>query len=115
MSVYQVVTSGVDLDRTQRDRLARGITDIHRAETRAPDSFVRVVFEPMPLGVVYASGEVAPVIVVNGGIRASRSEIIRHRIVRSCYALVVDVTGVAADQILIAVTDTAASTTTSED
>lgn len=109
MPLYQVVTSGVDLDRAQRDRLAQGITAIHQAETRAPEPFVRVVFEPMPLGVVYTDGEVSPVVVLNGAIRSGRSESTRHRIMQSCYTLVADVTGAPADQIFVAVTDTANS------
>lgn len=69
---YQVVTSGVDLDRDQRDRLAKGTPAIHHAETQAPEPFVRVVFEPMPRGVVYTGGVATPVVVLNGEIRSGR-------------------------------------------
>lgn len=90
--VYQFAHSGVPLGRAERDRLARGITEIHHSETNAPEPFVRVVFEPMPLGTVYTAGEVSPSVLLNCGIRAGRSGAIRRRIIHRCYDLVSEVT-----------------------
>lgn len=105
MPVYQFAHSGVPLNLVERDRLARGITEIHHSETNAPEPFVRVVFEPMPLGTVYTAGEISPSVLLNCGIRAGRSDTTRHRIIQRCYDLVAEVTKLPPDQIFVAVTE----------
>lgn len=74
MPGYQFVHSGVPLELAERDRLARGITEIHHSETNAPEPFIRVGFEPLPLGTVYTGGEVSPSVLLNCGIRSGRSD-----------------------------------------
>lgn len=102
MPIYQVVTVEVDLGKTQRDRLAAGLTEIHHDETQAPEPFIRVVFQPLPLGLAYTAGRVEPSFLLSCGIRAGRSEATRHSILRRCYDLVRDVTDLPPTQIFVA-------------
>ncbi|MDO8208864.1 tautomerase family protein [Conexibacter sp. CPCC 206217] len=105
MPVYQFGAIGVPLDEDQRDRLAEGITRIHSEETNAPEPFIRVVFLPIPEGFGYTAGGVAPSVIVNGGIRAGRSDATRHAIMRRIHELVLDVVGVPAGQIVVSTMD----------
>jgi phenylpyruvate tautomerase PptA (4-oxalocrotonate tautomerase family) len=105
MPVYQFAAIGVPLEEDQRDRLAEGITEIHSSETGAPEPFIRVVFLPIPYGFGYTAGGVAPSIVVNGGIRAGRSDATRHAIMRRIHELVLEVTDVPAGQIVVSTMD----------
>lgn len=109
MPIYQVATSGVELDRDQRDTLARRFTATHHEVTGAPDPFIRVVFQPMPLGLMYTAGEVEPSFVLVAGCRAGRSDDVRHELMRRLYAIVREVTDLRPDQIFVAATDTPSS------
>src|ERR687889_98263 len=82
MPVYQCATIGLQLDDSQLDRLAGGITKIHSEETQAPAPFIRVVFPPLPQQSVYTAGVRPPSVIFNGGIRSARSDIPRHAIMR---------------------------------
>ncbi|MBM9466671.1 tautomerase family protein [Nakamurella leprariae] len=103
MPIYQVAHCGLPLTVTQRDRLARGITRIHHDVTNAPEPFVRIVFQPVPFGLMYTAGELAPSIIVHGSIRDGRSEVARQQIVQRCYDLVVDVTSAAPNQVVVSI------------
>ena len=109
MPIYQVVTSGVDLDRDQRDTLARRFTQVHHEVTQAPEPFIRIAFQPMPLGLMYTAGEIEPSLVLHAGCRAGRSETTRHELMRKLYAVIREVTDLPPNQIFIAVTDTPSS------
>lgn len=109
MPIYQLAHSGVPLNLFERDRLAKGITEIHHSETGAPEPFVRVVFTPLPLGTIYTAGEISPSVLLSCGIRAGRSEATRHKIIRRCYDLVADVTQLPPDQIFVIVEEAPSS------
>ena len=109
MPIYKVVTSGVDLDRDQRDTLARRFTHVHHEVTQAPEPFIRVVFQPMPLGLMYTAGQVEPSFILGAGCRAGRSEITRHELLRKLYDVIREVVDLPPDQIFVAVTDTPSS------
>lgn len=109
MPIYQVVTSGVDLSKEQRDTLAERFTNVHHEVTQAPEPFIRVVFTPMPLGLMYTAGKVEPSFVLAAGCRAGRSENTRHELIGKLYDVVRDVTDLPPDQIFIAATDTPSS------
>ena len=102
MPIYQVVTSGVDLAQDERERLAKGFTAIHHDETQAPEPFIRIVFQPMPLGLMYTAGNIEPSFILSCGIRAGRSEITRQNIMRRCNDLILEVTNLPLDQIFVA-------------
>ncbi|MCV7420558.1 tautomerase family protein [Mycobacterium yunnanensis] len=106
MPVYQCVTAGIDLTDDQRERIATGITTVHHDETGAPEPFIRVAFTPLPLGLMYTAGKVEPSIVISGGIRYGRSEVVRRQIMRRLHELAVEVTGSPEDHVLIVVSDT---------
>lgn len=105
MPVYQFAAIGVPLEEEQRDRLAEGITRIHSEETQAPEPFIRVVFMPVPYGLGYTAGGVAPSVIVNGGIRAGRSDATRHAIMHRIHALVLEVVDIPSGQIVISTND----------
>lgn len=109
MPIYQLVHSGIPLSLGERDRLAQGILAIHHSETNAPEPFVRVVFNPAPLGTIYTAGRIAPSLVLSCGIRAGRTVETKQRIIQRCYELLVDVTHAAPDQILVVVEESASS------
>lgn len=103
MPIYQVVHSGLPLTLTQRDRLARGITAIHHDATNAPEPFIRVAFQPVPFGLLYTAGDLAPSLIVAGHIRDGRSEAVRQEIVRRIYGLAAEVTEATPSQIVVSV------------
>jgi phenylpyruvate tautomerase PptA (4-oxalocrotonate tautomerase family) len=105
MPVYQCVTAGIDLTDDQRERIAEGITTIHHDETQAPEPFIRVAFEPLPLGLMYTAGKIEPSIIITGGIRYGRGEAVRRRIMDRLHQLAIDVTGSPEDHILVVVSD----------
>ena len=109
MPIYQVVTSGVDLSQEQRATLARRFTETHHENTKAPEPFIRVVFTPMPLGLMFTAGEVAPSFVLGAGCRAGRSEVTRRKLMTDLYNVIREVTDLPPDQIFVAVTDTPSS------
>lgn len=109
MPIYQVVTSGIELTKEQRDTLARQFTEAHHEVTQAPEPFIRVVFQPMPLGLMYTAGAIEPSFILDAGCRAGRSEITRRDLMDRLYAIVRDVTDLPPDQIFVAVTDTPSS------
>ena len=105
MPVYQCATIGLQLDDSQFDRLAEGITKIHSEETQAPEPFIRVVITPMPQQFGYTAGVRAASVIVSAGIRSGRSDATRHAIMHRIHKLVREVTGVADGQIVIATID----------
>lgn len=109
MPVYQVVTSGVDLTEEQRTALATRFTRTHHETTGAPDPFVRIVFQPMPLGLMYTAGKVEPSLILMAGCRGGRSEQTRHELMNKLYEVIQDVVDLPADQVVLAVTDTPSS------
>ncbi len=111
MPVYQVATSGVELSKDQRDTLAKAITEIHHDVTRAPEPFIRIVFQPMPLGLMDTAGEIAPSFILLGNCRGGRTEETRHELMRRLDALIREVTGLPGDQIVVVATDTPPSWT----
>lgn len=109
MPIYQVVTSGVDLTDEQRNTLAQRFTDVHHEVTQAPEPFIRIMFTPMPLGLMYTAGKVEPSFVLAAGCRAGRSEITRHELIHKLYDVIRDVTDLPPDQVFVAATDTPSS------
>lgn len=109
MPVYQVVTSGVDLTEEQREALATRFTRTHHETTGAPDPFVRIVFQPLPLGLMYTAGRVEPSLILHAGCRGGRSEQTRHELMNKLYEVIKDVVGLPADQVVVVVSDTPSS------
>ena len=109
MPVYQVVTSGVELTKEQRDTLAKRFTATHHEVTQAPEPFVRIVFQPMPLGLMYTAGEIAPSVVLHAGCRGGRSDATRSELLRRLYDVLHEVTDLPPDQIVVAISDTPSS------
>ena len=106
MPIYQYVHSGAPLTMVERDTIAKGIVHIHHSVTNAPEPFVRVVFQPVPLGMIYTAGEIAPSVVLNCQIRAGRTQEQRHELLSRCYQLISRVTKLAPDQIVISIGET---------
>ena len=106
MPIYQYVHSGAPLTILERDRIAKGIVHIHHSVTNAPEPFVRVVFQAVPLGMIYTAGEISPSVILNCQIRAGRTQEQRQEILQRCYALVSEVTLLSPDQIVINIGET---------
>lgn len=106
MPIYQYVHSGAPLTMVERDRIAKGILQIHHDVTNAPEPFVRVAFQPVPLGLLYTAGTVAPSVILNCQIRAGRTQEQRQELLTRCYRLVKEVTKLEPDQIVINIGET---------
>lgn len=111
MPIYQVATSGVELSKDQRDTLAKRFTETHHEVTQAPEPFVRIVFQPMPLGLMYTAGEIAPSFILLAGCRGGRTEEKRHELMDKLDAVIREVTGLPWDQIVVIASDTPPSWT----
>lgn len=109
MPIYQVVTSGVELTNEQRETLAKRFTAAHHEVTRAPEPFIRIVFQPMPLGLIYTAGEIQPSFILAAQCRAGRSDATRNELLRQLYDIVHEVTDLPAEQTVLAVTETPSS------
>lgn len=105
MPVYSVTTQAGVLDEDQRRRLAQGITAIHGEETGAPEPLIHVVFNAYPPGAVYSSGRPGAPNVINASIRAGRSEEIRVRMLERMTALMCEIAGVSARDVLVGLFD----------
>jgi phenylpyruvate tautomerase PptA (4-oxalocrotonate tautomerase family) len=103
--VYQVATSGVELGREQRDTLAKRFDETHHEVTRPPEPPVRIVFQPMPLGLIYTAGEITPSFVLVASCR-SRGEDERQELMGRLDTVIREVTGLPDDQITVIVAGT---------
>lgn len=106
MPIYQYVHSGAPLSLVERDEIANGILRIHHEVTNAPEPFVRVVFQAVPLGLIYTAGEISASVVLNCQIRAGRTDEQRRELLTRCYELVSSVSKLAPDQIVINIGET---------
>ena len=106
MPIYQYVHSGAPLTMLERDQIAKGILHIHHSVTNAPEPFVRVVFQAVPIGMIYTAGEIAPSVILNCQIRAGRTQEQRQELLTRCYELVAGITKLAPDQIVINIGET---------
>jgi phenylpyruvate tautomerase PptA (4-oxalocrotonate tautomerase family) len=79
---------------------------VHHEVTQAPEPYVRIVFQPMPLGLMYSAGEIAPSFILGAGCRGGRSDATRHELLHELYDVIREVTDLPPDQIVVAVTDT---------
>jgi phenylpyruvate tautomerase PptA (4-oxalocrotonate tautomerase family) len=116
MPVYTVATEQGRLDRSQMEKLARGITAIHGEETRgitaihgeetgAPEPLIHVIFTGYPQGVAWSSGRPGAPNIINASIRAGRTEEVRVRMMTRMTALMCEVTGVSARDVIVAIFD----------
>src|SRR5690348_8463261 len=109
MPVYQVATSGIMLTKEQRDTLAKRFTAVHHEVTDAAEPLIRIVFQPMPLGLIYTAGEIAPSFILSARCRAGRSEASRDELLHRLYDVIQGVTDLLPDQIVVALTETPTS------
>ena len=77
--------------------------------TQAPEPFIRVVFQPMPLGLMYTAGEIAPSFILHAGCRAGRSDATRSELLARLHDVVAEVTELPPDQIIVAISETPSS------
>jgi phenylpyruvate tautomerase PptA (4-oxalocrotonate tautomerase family) len=66
------LTTDDELTRAQKDELAREITDVHVAITKAPRSIVHVIFRATGAGNAYVGGQQRPGTYLQGSVRAGR-------------------------------------------
>ena len=109
MPIYQVVTGGLELSGGQRDALAKRFTEVHHRVTDAPEPFIRVIFQPLPPGLMYTAGEVAPSFILLAGCRGGRTDDTRLELMKELHAVIRTVTNVPEDQIVVVVSDTPAN------
>ena len=105
MPVYSVTTALGRLDQEQREKLASGITAIHGEETGAPEPLIHVVFNAYPPDWAWSSSRPGAPNIVNASIRAGRSEEVRVRMMERMTALMCEVIGIEARDVIVGLFD----------
>lgn len=110
MPIYRCDAAPGVLTDEIKSAIAQEITRIHVEATRAPRSFVHVIFRELPAGTHYKGGEEdATFSFVSGNVRAGRTLEVRHRILREISDSWSRLTGQPATQLMIALAQIDAS------
>jgi phenylpyruvate tautomerase PptA (4-oxalocrotonate tautomerase family) len=109
MPFYTCYALSNSLSAEQKASIAEEITRIHTKLTSAPRSFVKVLFQEMPLSDIYTGGKPLPCAIVRGSIRAGRSVETKAQLLVELWAMLKDVTGLHDDRLLVALQDNPAS------
>lgn len=105
MPVYTVTTAMGRLDQQQKHRLAAGITAIHGEETGVPEPLIHVIFQAYPKCAAWSAAQPGAPTVVQGSLRAGRSEEIRARMLHRINNLVCEVMQITARDVQIGLFD----------
>ncbi|NMO91775.1 tautomerase family protein [Actinomycetospora sp. TBRC 11914] len=106
MPRYELTTDD-ELTRSQKDELARAITDVHVAVTGAPPSIVHVIFWTTGAGNdAYVGGRQRAGTYLQGSVRAGRDADTVSKLLNDLAAAVGRVTGAAAEDVTVALRET---------
>jgi phenylpyruvate tautomerase PptA (4-oxalocrotonate tautomerase family) len=110
MPIYQCDAAPGVLTDEIKSAIAQEITRIHVEATKAPRSFVHVIFREVPAGTHYKAGEEdATFSFVRGNIRAGRTLDVRQRILQEISDSWSRLTGQPATQLMVTVSQLDAS------
>jgi phenylpyruvate tautomerase PptA (4-oxalocrotonate tautomerase family) len=105
MPRYELTTDG-ELTRSQKDALAREITDVHVAVTGAPRSIVHVIYWTTGAGNAYVGGDQRPGTYLQGSVRAGRNADTITNLLCELAAAISRTTGADAADVTVALRET---------
>jgi phenylpyruvate tautomerase PptA (4-oxalocrotonate tautomerase family) len=110
MPIYRCDAAPGVLTGEIKSAIAQEITRIHVEATRAPRSFVHVIFRELPPGTHYKGGEEdASYSIIRCGVRAGRTLEVRQRILQEISDSWSRLTGQPATQLMLSLSQTDAS------
>ena len=101
MPLYTCITSANTLAEDTKAALAAEITKIHSSITRAPSSFVHVVFQELPATNVFTDSSPSQPLLINGIIRAGRADADKVRLAKDISASSSRIAGIPEACILV--------------
>jgi phenylpyruvate tautomerase PptA (4-oxalocrotonate tautomerase family) len=105
MPVYTCVTTAKTLSDDAKATMAAEITKIHSSITGAPTSFVHVVFQELPATNVFIDSIPSHPVLINGLIRAGRTDAQKTRLARDISASSSRIAGIPEARILVGIED----------
>jgi phenylpyruvate tautomerase PptA (4-oxalocrotonate tautomerase family) len=110
MPIYQCLSAAGVVTDELKPRIAKEITRLHCEATKAPPSFVHVLFQELDAGQSYLAGELdTKTSWINGLIRSGRTLEVRQQLMKDMCRSWTDLTGQPADQLLVNLRETDAS------
>lgn len=110
MPIYQCLTAPGVVTNELKPRIAKEITRLHCEATKAPPSFVHVLFQELTAGAHYLGGQLdTKTTWINGLIRAGRPLAVRQQLMKDICQSWTNLTGQPADQLLVNLHETDAS------
>jgi phenylpyruvate tautomerase PptA (4-oxalocrotonate tautomerase family) len=105
MPLYTCLTTAKTLADDTKAALAAEITKIHSSITRAPSSFVHVVFQELPATNVFTDSSPSQPLLINGIIRAGRADADKVRLANDISASSSRIAGIPESRILVSIAD----------
>jgi phenylpyruvate tautomerase PptA (4-oxalocrotonate tautomerase family) len=105
MPLYTCLTTANTLADDTKAALAAEITKIHSSITRAPSSFVHVVFQELPATNVFTDSSPSQPLLINGIIRAGRADADKVRLANDISASSSRIAGIPEARILVSIAD----------
>jgi phenylpyruvate tautomerase PptA (4-oxalocrotonate tautomerase family) len=105
MPLYTCLTTAKTLADDTKAALAAEITKIHSSITRAPSSFVHVVFQELPATNVFTDSSPSQPLLINGIIRAGRADADKVRLANDISASSSRIAGIPEARILVSIAD----------
>jgi phenylpyruvate tautomerase PptA (4-oxalocrotonate tautomerase family) len=105
MPVYIWTSQQGTFSQSQRQSLAKAVTDIHCSATGAPRNFVRVIFNAYAEGNGFLADTPSATVFLLGQIRAGRTLETKHSILKQLHDAAVTIGGISSDALAIVLTE----------
>ena len=105
MPLYTCITTAKTLADDTKAALAAEITRIHSSITRAPTSFVHVVFQELPATSVFTDSRPSQPLLINGIIRAGRTDTDKTLLATDISSSSSRIAGIPEARILVSIAD----------
>jgi phenylpyruvate tautomerase PptA (4-oxalocrotonate tautomerase family) len=105
MPLYTCITTAKTLAEDTKAALAAEIARIHSSITRAPSSFVHVVFQELPATNVFTDSRPSQPLLINGIIRAGRADADKVRLATDISSSSSRIAGIPEARILVSIAD----------
>jgi phenylpyruvate tautomerase PptA (4-oxalocrotonate tautomerase family) len=105
MPVYTCITTTGTLSDDAKAAMAAEITEVHASITRAPTRFVHVLFHELPATNVFTDAAPSNPVLIDGLIRAGRSDADKTRLATDLSSSISRVIGIPEAHILVSIGD----------
>jgi phenylpyruvate tautomerase PptA (4-oxalocrotonate tautomerase family) len=105
MPVYTITTTTETVSDDTKAAMAAEITEVHASITRAPTRFVHVLFHELPATGVFTDATPSSPVLIDGLIRAGRSDADKTRLATDISSSISRVTGIPEARILVSIGD----------